>query len=51
MATPHCFRKYDAIIRMQYYMSGENTELSDDLKAPLTSFRSMTLASYESIMR
>lgn len=38
IVNPHCFRKYDAIIRMRYYMSEENTELSNGLKA-LTSFR------------
>lgn len=50
MARPHCFRKYDAIIRMRYYMSRErertHTELSDALKMPLTSFWPMMPPSY-----
>lgn len=39
MVNPHCFRKYGAIIGMRYYMSEENTELSNGLKTLLTSFR------------
>lgn len=39
MVNPYCFRNYGAIIRMRYYMSEENAELSNGLKTLLTLFR------------
>lgn len=52
IAGPHCFRKYSAIIRMRYYMSGENTELSGQFESAVNIISlMMSYGSYGSITR